>query len=616
MRLNSRLALLCFLITVIPVFVVGILAFQNGRQTIEKNTITHLVSTNLLKKAEFERWVRDNCHLLEILAKNRYLRTTLPDLLQIKQHFPADRMPEYASIMERLNPALAGGGIRELFILRASDGRLMISTDPVQEGKFHDNQPYFINGRNGTYVQNVYYAMSIQQAAMTVGTPLTDLDGNLVAVLAGRLDLAQLSAIMEMRSGLSKSEDTYLVNKFNFYVTEPRFGHGFALKTSIHTEGVIAALADQDGVGFYPNYRGVPVIGAYRWLPEWELALVTEVDQAEAYAPVHALRNVVLGIAMGISILATVLGWLSAYAITTPLRRLAAAAEVIDAGRLDVALETGGRGEVADLARALDRMVKRLASTLVSRDALLSEIGERKKAEQSREQALVDLKRSNEELQQFAYVASHDLQEPLRMVSSYTQLLADRYGDRLDDKARKYIDYAVDGAVRMQRLIQDLLTYSRIATRGGELETINSQSALDEAMVNLQVAIAEAEAAVTHDVLPDIKGDATQLAQLFQNLIGNAVKFRSQATLRIHVAAEKDGDDWRFSVADNGIGIDLRYREKVFEIFQRLHTRSEYPGTGIGLAICKRIVDRHGGKIWFTSEPGQGSIFFFTLKAA
>jgi PAS domain S-box-containing protein len=241
------------------------------------------------------------------------------------------------------------------------------------------------------------------------------------------------------------------------------------------------------------------------------------------------------------------------------------------------------------------------------------DITERKQAEERLKATLMDLERSNKELEQFAYVASHDLQEPLRMVSSYTQLLAQRYEDQLDDKAKKFINYAVDGALRMQRLINDLLAYSRVSTQGKTLKTIDSHSALGEALHSLAAAIEENQAIVINDDLPVVCADATQLSQLFQNLIGNAIKFKSADLPRIHVSACDIGREWRFSVKDNGIGIDKQYAEKVFVIFQRLHTMREYPGTGIGLAICKSIVERHGGRIWFESELGKGSTFYFTL---
>ena len=236
-----------------------------------------------------------------------------------------------------------------------------------------------------------------------------------------------------------------------------------------------------------------------------------------------------------------------------------------------------------------------------------------KQAEERLNRVLADLERSNEELEQFAYVASHDLQEPLRMISSYTQLLAKHFEGRLDDKTRKYIDYAVDGAIRMQQLINDLLAYSRVNTKGKPPETIGSHSVLGEAIRNLYASIEESQAIVTNDDLPTVRVDATQLQQLFQNLISNAIKFRGSDFPRIHVAAADLGSEWCFSVKDNGIGIDAQYAEKVFVIFQRLHTRQEYSGTGIGLAVCKRIVERHGGRIWFESALGKGSTFYFTL---
>jgi PAS domain S-box-containing protein len=250
---------------------------------------------------------------------------------------------------------------------------------------------------------------------------------------------------------------------------------------------------------------------------------------------------------------------------------------------------------------------------IIGASKIAREITERKAAEAQLQRTLSDLERSNKELEQFAYVASHDLQEPLRMVASYTQLLAEHYEGQLDDKAKKFIDYAVDGAVRMHRLINDLLAFSRVNTQGEALELTDSHSVLGKALRNLSVAIEENRAIVINDDLPMVCADATQMIQLFQNLIGNAIKFRSHELPRIQVSACDLGREWRFSVKDNGIGIDMQYVDKVFVIFQRLHTRQEYPGTGIGLAICKRIVERHGGRIWFDSEPGKGSTFYFTL---
>jgi PAS domain S-box-containing protein len=224
-----------------------------------------------------------------------------------------------------------------------------------------------------------------------------------------------------------------------------------------------------------------------------------------------------------------------------------------------------------------------------------------------------ELLRSNKELEQFAYVASHDLQEPLRMVSSFTQLLAQRYGDKLDQDAKEFIQFAVDGASHMQALINDLLAYSRIQTRGKGFSDVDMQDALTKAVYNLGVKIQEKNALVTHDELPVVSADEGQMIQLFQNLIGNAIKFSGKSPI-VHISAREEINHLIFSVKDNGIGIEQQYFERIFQIFQKLHPKDEYEGNGIGLAICRRIVDRHGGKIWVESQKGKGSTFYFILN--
>jgi len=241
------------------------------------------------------------------------------------------------------------------------------------------------------------------------------------------------------------------------------------------------------------------------------------------------------------------------------------------------------------------------------------DVTERKRAEEERERLLHELERSNAELQQFAHVASHDLQEPLRMVASYTQLLEKRYKDKLDADAGEFIAYAVDGAKRMQNLIQGLLSYSRVGSRAKPLQPTECESVFEQALANLKLTIDESGAEVTHDPLPRVMADETQLIQLFQNLLANAIKFRDEKQPRIHVSAKEDTNECLFSVSDNGIGISPEYFDRIFVIFQRLHGREEYPGTGIGLSVCKRIVERHGGRIWVESQPGEGSTFCFTI---
>ena len=299
--------------------------------------------------------------------------------------------------------------------------------------------------------------------------------------------------------------------------------------------------------------------------------------------------------------------------LTKRVAALGKGVEIVGAGDLDYRIVVEGDDELSGLALASNEMAAKLKESYTSIENLQREMVERKRMEEQLQSTLVDLERSNSELEQFAYVASHDLQEPLRMVSSYTQLLAQRFEGQLDDKAKKFINYAVDGAVRMQQLINDLLAYSRVNTQGKPAEMIDSHSILGDALRNLSAAIEENRAIVMNDDLPVVRADATQLSQLFQNLIGNAIKFRGVSFPCIRISACDLGSEWCFSVKDNGIGIEAQYADKVFVIFQRLHTRQEYRGTGIGLAICKRIVERHGGRIWFESEPGKGTTFYFAL---
>lgn len=319
---------------------------------------------------------------------------------------------------------------------------------------------------------------------------------------------------------------------------------------------------------------------------------------------------------MGMALLAISMLWIVSSAgrsIVRPIGDLHKGVVMIGSGHLDHRVGTKADDELGDLSRAFDKMVDNLNRVTASRDDLDREVAQRREAEKGLRRALDELKRSNDELAQFAYVASHDLQEPLRKVASFTQLLAARYGDKLDSDAKEFIAYAVDGAHRMQGLITDLLSYSRVGTRGKPFAPVDCEALLEYAIANLAIAIREGGAEVTHDPLPTVTGDDVQLAQLFQNLIGNAIKFRGEAPPRVHVAATRNDKEWTFLVRDNGIGIDPQYFGQLFVIFQRLHSRAEYPGTGIGLAICKKVVERHGGRIWVESEPGKGATFFFSI---
>jgi PAS domain S-box-containing protein len=278
---------------------------------------------------------------------------------------------------------------------------------------------------------------------------------------------------------------------------------------------------------------------------------------------------------------------------------------------------TAADAELAYQVQEKSKLADELAVIVEERTAANKELAFQVLEKEKRADELVlintELTRSNAELEQFAYVATHDLQEPLRGVASCVQLLQKRYEGQLDARAGEFITHAVDGTKRMQTLIHDLLAYSRISTHAESFESTDCNVVLEEALDNLMVAIRESAAVVTRDAMPTVSGDATQLTQLFQNIIGNALKFRGKKAPRIHIGARREAGEWQFHVADNGIGMEPQYFERVFLVFQRLHTRKEYQGTGIGLAICKKVVERHGGRIWAESEPGEGATFFFTI---
>lgn len=366
--------------------------------------------------------------------------------------------------------------------------------------------------------------------------------------------------------------------------------------------------------GYLHVFKPIPVIGLIPGESRpGTLYLRASLEQVD-----HQLQHVLVMAGTVLLVcwsLAVFLAFLTQRLISGPIQRLVAAAqEISSSGSYTVRVARQSNDETGVLIDEFNAMLSRIQSRdqeLVEHRTHLEEEVERRTRELSA--AVADLARSNTELEQFAYVASHDLQEPLRMVGSYLQLLERKYGGKLDATADKYIGYAVDGAARMQRMVNDLLAYSRVMTRGKAPEPTDCEQAWNEALANLESSIRESAAVVTHDPLPTIRADASQLVQLFQNLVANAVKYRRDEPPRVHAAAQRRPGHWLFSVRDNGIGIEPQYFDRIFVIFQRLHGRGEYSGTGIGLAVCKKIVERHGGEIWVESEYGVGTTFFFTI---
>ena len=463
----------------------------------------------------------------------------------------------------------------------------------------------------GTVISDLLISNATQRPTVAIATPVRSSAGQVIGIWAGELKLEAFSGMARgeletstpLRYGyITDSRGLIIAHQANpKYVQEQT---DFSSVPPVH-----AALAGQDGTMQYVSpIDGQEELAAYAPLPDTGWAVVYLVPTQIAFAPLTRLMYTTLSITVVIAIIATIVGLVIVRRqMARPLGQLTAAATAMGTGDLSQRVKVTTGDELGQLGTEFNQM----AVSLSEKEAQLRNYAAQ--LEHKVEERTVELTRSNADLAQFAYVASHDLQEPLRMVSSYLQLIEQRYKDKLDAAGTEFMNYAVDGATRMQTMINDLLTFSRVGTRGKPFEPTNCEVILDQTLANLQMAIEESQAIITHDPLPTVMSDDTQMVLLFQNLIGNAIKFRTQEQMRVHISAEAKGREWVFSVRDNGIGIDPQYFERLFVIFQRLHSKEEYPGTGIGLAVCKRVVERHGGKIWVESQPGQGSTFYFTI---
>lgn len=559
--------LLCFLIAV----GLGLYALHNLRIMLVRERGADLARTAARVAEMLDRILFERAMDIEVFAHDALLREGTPDEKRKKLGLYKNLYTYYSWIA-----------------VTDSNGRIVATTDPptapVEDagrrppGVDAGRQEWFQEVRRSGRLHLMEAQFSPESGGvMAVGfsAPMYGPQREFRGVVTSRVPLEQVRAVLEqegeLRYGEGKAHDWLLVDRRGVVISEAGQDPAMPNRRDVPKLDVpsvaLAARADRNQAGFVEEMhlrRQVPVLTGYArtqgyaGFPGFDWTVLVRLDRDLAYAPINKLVWTVGGV--GLLIVAPLTGF------------------GIWASR-----------KLVQESRAL------------------------RQAQQELQQSLIELSRSNRDLQQFAYVASHDLQEPLRMVSSYMQLLARRYRGKLDQDADEFIGYAVDGAMRMQKLIQDLLAYSRIQTQGKALEPTDCRNAVNEALVNLRAAVEESRAVVTAGPLPTVMADERQLSQLFQNLIGNAIKFRGTQEPRVHISAERKGDEWLFSVSDNGIGIDPQYMDRIFVLFQRLHTQSEYPGTGIGLALCKKIVERHGGRIWVESTPGKGATFYFTL---
>lgn len=577
----------------------------------------------------------------------RQLLITLSQLDDVKQQNTAACNMLFSNLV-RLQPLYANiGGIRP-------DGSVFASAVPIENDINLSDRPYFQETTNRlSFSVGAYQIGRItKKASVNLAYPILDDSKRLTGVVYAALELGWLKNMVtnsllppNVSITVLDSRDITLVRhpdpegKFTghsldeFYAPRPRRPIRETLRERVSAEPRLS----RDGT--WRLYASSPLEHDTRHTNEQPARVTIGMPLDVAYADANRMLYRSLAFLALATALALVAAWYAGdIFILRRVRALVTVTHRLKAG--DLTARTGvrsGEGELQHLAMSFDQMAESLQKRIAERERAEIQLRDANKELQALNEELEyrvamrtkELKRSNEELEQFAYVASHDLQEPLRMVTNYMQLLQQRYAEKLDPTAQEFIGFAMDGAMRMRQLIQDLLAYSRVGSRGKPFEPVDATEILDRALMNLKIAIEETHAKVSHGPLPKIMADPVQLTQLFQNLLSNALKFRNPDTLpAIFISAKsvpdaipaKRGDAnvqfVQFSIQDNGIGISPQDYERIFVIFQRLHTRDQYPGTGIGLSICKRIVERHGGTIWVESEPGKGTTFHFTVPVA
>jgi signal transduction histidine kinase len=627
MSIRIKLTIIFLSIASIPLILVSVLTYSNFKSSLESNRFAQLEDLSVFRADRIEAYFADLKASMEIAQGFYIIKKNFSVLNQISNKKNNPEIVAYKKALgDQLKHMQSVSDMTDIMLVNP-EGKIFYSNNPRHFLKdlsrgIDVERTAFTQGETGVYFSDIYFdSTEDKRFEMLVSAPATDFGGAFIGVIAFEVDMTPVYRLIQDTTGLGATGEV-LVGKRNGnqveFLNPLRHDPAAALsrKTPIGDVSgypIQQAVQGKTGSGIAIDYRGKPVIAAWKYIPSMHWGLVAKIDAGEAFADVTNLRDLVLMILAIVIALSGVMAFSMAQSISRPIKQLSEGAAKIGSGNLDFKLAINQKDEIGRLSRSFEKMTRDLKSITTSRDELNKEIDIRKKAETALLKTAEDLARSNKDLEQFAYVASHDLQEPLRAVAGFMGLLKKQFGDAMNETAKEYMDFAVEGAERMQRLIDDLLSYSRVGTRGRKFAIFPMKDAFDNAIKNLKIAIDEANATVTCGDMPEIYGDASQMTQLLQNLIGNAIKFHGPKRPEINVIALRKDGHWQISVADNGIGIEPQYFERIFLIFQRLHGRAQYKGTGIGLAVCKRIVERHGGRIWVESKPNEGTVFYFTI---
>lgn len=707
--------ILNLLIIAIALSLLSFAAISIGRSAIERDVKAQMESVAALKEQQIHEWITHLGHTAAWISGNPQLRSGA--LVLTGGQVTPEQSQEISSFLrDEFQRAVNLGDISHIALMDLS-GNILVATDPGWDGQNRASQPYFTAGKLRLSVSDVFQSALLGQPAIVISSPILDFSGNASAVLAMYVDLTELSAIMTERAGLAETAETFVTSGDRLLITQLTNRPGTIFETVITGEGITRAVNGENGVTLFVDYRGEPVIGAYRWIPEYHLALVAKIDQAVAFSPVRDLRNLVILVAGGLFAAVLISGLWSVRRTTLSLSGLAAYAVRVGAGDFSAAISTEGENEVALVARNIKAMVDRLHQTqneledlynaapcgyhsldaegyftrindtelrwlgyrredvlgvkrfpdlltaesietfkqnfprfkesgavrdlefdMVRRDGsilpvLLSttairnnrggylssrstviDYTDKKRSRLELETANRSLAAANAELEAFSYSVSHDLRAPLRSIDGFSQALLDDYNSSLDDIGRDYLNRVRAATQRMGHLIDDMLSLSRVTRTEFKLETVDLTSLGFEITNELAAAEPGREVAISIATGITASGDRHLLRVLLHNLLENAWKFtRKTPDARIEFGRTFTDEGVVYSVIDNGAGFDMKYADKLFSPFQRLHSVAEFPGTGVGLAIARRVVSRHHGRIWAEAEPGKGAAVYFTL---
>jgi len=640
MKIGLKLIISFELLALLVIVVVGYALFAQASEAIEERTIAQLESVVVLKENRMNDFFKENAEDLTNIQEES--SSLLINQESKKMNYPED-------IRRVLNGKLGNNPDYIEFFVLDPDGNVYASTNEAQEGKIKSNEPYFTEGKNETFVQSFYYDSALQQPAITISTPLKDNEENVVGVLAGRLNLEKISEIMVGMSGLGETGETYLVNKFNFIVTESRFEKDMALKETIYTDGVKDCLEGNNGHGHYIGYRNSPVIGSYAWIPERDVCLLAEIDQDEAFAPINRLKDIMILFGIGTAAGVSVLGIFLSRKITNPINELIKGTEEVRKGDLSTRVNVRSGDEIEQLAIAFNQMTsdrKRSQEELKkteeekreelgqlvkertqeieektralegSRLATLNILEDVSEAKDKLGQSYSELKKLDSMKDDFVNIGAHELKTPLIPVIGYLSMVIKDPG--LSEGNRKKLEIAFKAARREEKLVKDVLDISKLESGAMkfEMEDVNIQDLVDRSVQEMQSPAKERGIVLESkslQALPKIRGDPQRLEQVITNLIGNAIKFTDKGS--VTVEAKQDGSVVVVSVKDTGIGIPKEAIPKLFVKFYQVETTlsRNHEGTGLGLAICRKIIEAHNGRIWVESTLGQGSTFSFTL---